>query len=75
MLVFVRRKWFLADIGHEGLNKLLAAYPDKSAEAVCTFGYSEGPGHNPVIFQGKCPVSGIARIARHQCHSQTMCAF
>ncbi|KAG6042552.1 hypothetical protein E4U17_001387 [Claviceps sp. LM77 group G4] len=47
-------KWFLADIGHEGLNNLLAAYPDKSAEAVCTFGYSEGPGHDPIIFQGRC---------------------
>ncbi|GAO19922.1 uncharacterized protein UV8b_03208 [Ustilaginoidea virens] len=48
-------KWFLADIGHEGLNNLLAAYADKSAEAVCTFGYSEGPGHEPIIFQGRCP--------------------
>ncbi|KAH0595146.1 hypothetical protein MHUMG1_06895 [Metarhizium humberi] len=28
-------KWFLAGIGHEGLNNLLAAYADKSAEAVC----------------------------------------
>lgn len=48
-------KWFLADIGHEGLNNLLAAYSDKSAEAVCTFGYSKGPGHDPIIFQGRCP--------------------
>ncbi|KHN95432.1 Ham1-like protein [Metarhizium album ARSEF 1941] len=48
-------KWFLAGIGHEGLNNLLAAYADKSAEAVCTFGYCEGPGHKPIIFQGKCP--------------------
>ncbi|KAG6000997.1 hypothetical protein E4U21_004790 [Claviceps maximensis] len=47
-------KWFLADIGHDGLNNLLAAYSDKSAEAVCTFGYSEGPGHEPIIFQGRC---------------------
>ena len=27
-------KWFLEVIGHEGLNNMLAAYPDKSA--VCT---------------------------------------
>ncbi|UNI19190.1 Adenylate kinase [Purpureocillium takamizusanense] len=49
-------KWFLSETGHQGLNNLLAAYPDKSAEAVCTFGYSAGPGHKPVLFQGRCPV-------------------
>ncbi|KPM33898.1 Inosine triphosphate pyrophosphatase [Neonectria ditissima] len=48
-------KWFLTSIGHEGLNNLLAAYTDKSAEAVCTFGYSAGPGHQPILFQGRCP--------------------
>ncbi|KAI9746519.1 MAG: nucleoside triphosphate pyrophosphohydrolase ham1 [Claussenomyces sp. TS43310] len=46
-------KWFMQAIGHEGLNNLLAAYPDKSAQAVCTFAYCEGPGHEPVIFQGR----------------------
>jgi len=46
-------KWFMEALGHEGLNNLLAAYPNKSAQAVCTFGYSEGPGHEPVIFQGR----------------------
>ncbi|EGS20966.1 putative ham1 family protein [Thermochaetoides thermophila DSM 1495] len=45
-------KWFLKSIGHEGLNNLLAAYSDKSAKAVCTFAYSAGPGHEPVLFQG-----------------------
>lgn len=45
-------KWFMTSIGHEGLNNLLAAYPDKSAQAVCTFGYSAGPGHAPILFQG-----------------------
>ncbi|KAI9772967.1 MAG: nucleoside triphosphate pyrophosphohydrolase ham1 [Geoglossum simile] len=45
-------KWFLHDIGLEGLNNLLAAYDDKSAQAVCTFAYSEGPGKEPKIFQG-----------------------
>ncbi|KAI6781258.1 inosine triphosphatase [Emericellopsis cladophorae] len=35
-------KWFMAAVGHDGLNNLLAAYEDKSAEAVCTFGYCEG---------------------------------
>lgn len=45
-------KWFLNDIGHDGLNNLLAAYEDKGAKAVCTFGFSQGPGHEPVLFQG-----------------------
>ncbi|PHH75929.1 hypothetical protein CDD83_4343 [Cordyceps sp. RAO-2017] len=48
-------KWFLSAIGHQGLNDLLAAYADKSAEAVCTFGYSAGPGQKPTLFQGRCP--------------------
>ncbi|KAK1760729.1 inosine triphosphate pyrophosphatase [Echria macrotheca] len=45
-------KWFLDSIGHDGLNNLLAAYEDKSAKAVCTFAYSPGPGHEPILFQG-----------------------
>ncbi|KAL6849731.1 nucleoside triphosphate pyrophosphohydrolase ham1 [Amphichorda felina] len=48
-------KWFMATIGHQGLNNILAAYEDKSAEAVCTFGYSAGPDHEPILFQGRCP--------------------
>jgi hypothetical protein len=50
-------KWFLDSVGHQGLNNLLAAYEDKSAEAVCTFAYSPGPGSDPIIFQGRTPVS------------------
>ncbi|KAL6817219.1 inosine triphosphate pyrophosphatase-like protein [Trichoderma sp. SZMC 28015] len=46
-------KWFFEKLGCEGLNNLLAAYPDKSAQAVCTFAYCEGPGHEPIIFQGR----------------------
>lgn len=42
----------MKSIGHEGLNNLLAAYEDKSAKAVCTFGFSKGPGHEPILFQG-----------------------
>lgn len=49
----INRKWFLQDLGHQGLNNLLAAYPDDNgARAVCTFGYSPGPGHEPILFQG-----------------------
>ncbi|OBT78487.1 Ham1 family protein [Pseudogymnoascus sp. 05NY08] len=46
-------KWFFESLGHDGLNKLLAGFEDKSAESVCTFAYSEGPGHEPIIFQGR----------------------
>ncbi|KAG0648509.1 Inosine triphosphate pyrophosphatase [Hyphodiscus hymeniophilus] len=46
-------KWFLQALGLEGLNAMLAGFPDKSAQAVCTFAYSEGPGHEPIIFQGR----------------------
>ncbi|KAK9244678.1 inosine triphosphate pyrophosphatase-like protein [Lipomyces tetrasporus] len=45
-------KWFMAKIGHEGLNNMLAAYDDKSAQAICTFAFSEGPGQEVKIFQG-----------------------
>ncbi|KAL2219738.1 inosine triphosphate pyrophosphatase [Thermoascus aurantiacus ATCC 26904] len=46
-------KWFLEALGHEGLNKMLDPYEDKSAEAVCTFAFSSGPGAEPVLFQGR----------------------
>lgn len=53
-------KWFLEALGHEGLNNLLAAYPDKSAQAICTLAYCEGPGHEPIIFQGRTDVSFVS---------------
>ena len=46
----------MTSIGHEGLNNLLAAYEDKGAEAVATFGFSRGPGHEPILFQGRTEV-------------------
>lgn len=51
----------MKDIGHDGLNNLLAAYEDKSAKAVCTFGFSQGPGHEPILFQG------ITDVSRNAC--------
>ena len=55
---------FLEKIGHEGLNNLLAAYPDKTAYAQCIFSFSVGPNHDPVTFIGKThgkivPAKGI----------------
>lgn len=49
-------KWFLEALGHDGLNKLLAGYEDKSAQAVCTFAFSSGPGAEPILFQGRTEV-------------------
>lgn len=49
-------KWFLEALGHTGLNNLLAAYEDKAAQAVCTFAYSDGPDHEPRLFQGRTDV-------------------
>jgi inosine triphosphate pyrophosphatase len=46
-------KWFLQKLGHDGLNKMLAGFEDKTAEAVCTFAYTDGPGKEVKIFQGR----------------------
>ena len=35
-------KWFLSKLGHEGLNKSLAGFDDKTAYAQCTFAFSRG---------------------------------
>ena len=59
----VYRKWFLKALGVQGLPKLLAGFEDKGAQAVCTFAYSEGPGHEPIVFQGRTDVS--AETAHH----------
>lgn len=36
---------------------MLEGFGDKSAVALCTFGYCEGPGHEPIIFEGRTNVS------------------
>jgi len=46
-------KWFLKSLGVRQFHKLLAGFEDKSAQAVCTFAYCEGPGHEIIIFQGR----------------------
>lgn len=35
-------KWFLKNLGHEGLYTMLAGFEDKSAYAQCIFAYSPG---------------------------------
>lgn len=46
-------KWFLQKVGHDGLNRMLAGFDDKTAYAQCIFGYSEGPGCEPITFVGR----------------------
>lgn len=55
------RKWFLKALGVQEFHKLLAGFDNKSAQAVCTFAYCEGPGHEPIVFQGRTPVSRPVR--------------
>ena len=35
-------KWFLEKLGHDGLNRMLAGFDDKTAYAQCIFAYSSG---------------------------------
>ena len=41
-------KYFMASIGHEGLNALLTGFDTKEATAICTLAYSAGPGEHSV---------------------------
>jgi inosine/xanthosine triphosphate pyrophosphatase family protein len=50
------RKWFMLALGPEQMHKMLDGFDDKTTTAVCTFAYCEGPGHEPIIFQGKTEV-------------------
>ena len=61
------RKWFLEALGHKGLNNLLAAYEDKTAEAITTFAYSAGPGNEPLVFEGRVQVRMLGpNLGRHK---------
>lgn len=46
-------KWFLQRLGHDGLNRMLVGFDDKTAYAQCTFAYSAGPGCEPIVFVGR----------------------
>jgi len=46
-------KYFLKDLGLDGLNTLLEGFPTKAAWALCTFAYSAGPGTEPLLFEGR----------------------
>ena len=59
LMGFLFRKWFLKSLGASQFHKLIAGFEDKSAQAVCTFAYCEGPGSEVVIFQGRTEVRQI----------------
>jgi hypothetical protein len=42
---------------------MLDGFDDRSAYALCTFGYCEGPGHEPIIFEGRTNVSTIIQTS------------
>ncbi|KII94718.1 hypothetical protein PLICRDRAFT_169446 [Plicaturopsis crispa FD-325 SS-3] len=46
-------KYFLKELGHEGINNLLVGFESKDAWALCTFAYSSGPGVEPILFEGR----------------------
>ncbi|KAJ1953471.1 acetyl-coenzyme A synthetase 2 [Linderina pennispora] len=45
-------KWFLKELKPAGLYKMLDGFEDKTGFAVCTVAYCEGPGHEPILFEG-----------------------
>jgi len=45
-------KWFLKSLGNEGLYTMIKGFPTQDATAICTFAYSAGPGHEPIVFEG-----------------------
>jgi inosine triphosphate pyrophosphatase len=49
-------------LGHEGLNKMLDGFEDRTAEAVCTFAFCRGPGEEPLIFQGRTEVNSSSMV-------------
>lgn len=46
-------KWFLEKLGHDGLNRMLAGFDDKTAYAQCIFAYTPGPDVEPTVFVGR----------------------
>merc|ERR1712059_146750 len=46
-------KWFLKELGPDGLPRLISDWEDKSAYALCIFGYCEGDGQDVQLFEGR----------------------
>ena len=45
-------KWFLQKLGHDGLNRMLAGFEDKTGYAQCIFAYS--PGAASALLEWNC---------------------
>ena len=58
-------KYFLEKMGHDGLNRMLADFADKSAYAQCIFAFSEGPHDEPHVFVGRTPGSIVPARGPH----------
>jgi len=46
-------KWFLENCGHDGLNKMLDGFDDRSGFAQTIVAYTAGPGHEVHVFEGR----------------------
>ena len=46
-------KWFLGALGPEGLPRMIKDWDDKSAAALCLFGYCGGEGGEVKVFEGR----------------------
>ena len=46
-------KWFLKNIGPEGVYKLLDGFEDKSGYAQNILAYSPGKDQEPILFKGR----------------------
>jgi inosine triphosphate pyrophosphatase len=46
-------KWFLQKLGHDGLNRMLAGFDDKSAYAQCIFSLAMDRDSEPLLFVGR----------------------
>ncbi|KAI9591972.1 inosine triphosphate pyrophosphatase [Syncephalis fuscata] len=56
-------KWFMDKIGHDGLNRMLTGFEDKTAYALCTIAYCTGPNEEPVSSRGRVvPARGPANF-------------
>lgn len=46
-------RWFLKDIGHDGINKMLQGFDDKTGYAQCIFAFQPCEGVEPIVFIGR----------------------
>lgn len=48
-------KWFLKNVGPEGLAKMVEPFPDKTGYAMCIIAYMSGELEAPKLFIGQTP--------------------